>query len=394
MQKTDSYNFLDFYKLAIVVAVFNLLVIQAFAQLPYAESFKNATAADLVLSGGPGDAILTSGTVDPAGQGYLRLTNNQNNQSGYVRSTRAFPSANGLSISFDYFTYGGTGADGISFFLYDSSVSSFNIGAFGGSLGYAQNAGSPGVSKGFLALGLDEFGNFSNPNAGRQGGPGRRLSSVLLRGDGNGLGTGTPAGSNYEYLTGISTNNTTEMAAAGAGNSFQIAGGIDGRTILTGLTPLHSGYRRAKIDMVPNATNTGFILNVWISEGNPAGAIVHHVIKDYSYIPTGTIPTNLSYGFSAGTGSASNFHEIRNLEISKPVDPLTVPVVANVIAEGIQNVDLVFKSSDFTSNFSHPTSRSLAKIKVQNLPLYGILKLNGTNVIAGQEVNLADISSL
>ena len=41
MQKTDSYNFLDFYKLAIVVAVFNLLVIQAFAQLPYAESFKN-----------------------------------------------------------------------------------------------------------------------------------------------------------------------------------------------------------------------------------------------------------------------------------------------------------------------------------------------------------------
>lgn len=376
------------------MVVLNFFVISANAQLPYSESFKNAKATNLLVSGIPGAAFLTSGSVDPAAQGYLRLTNNQNNQSGFVRSTRSFPSLDGLSITFDYFTYGGTGADGISFFLYDSSVGTFNIGAFGGSLGYVQNASLPGVSKGFIALGLDEFGNFSNPNAGRQGGPGRRLSSVLLRGDGNGLGTGTPTGSNYEYLAGISTTNTAEMSSAGAGSIFQIAGGVDGRTVLTGLGPLNTGYRRAKIDLVPNVGRTGFILNVWITEGSFSGAIVHHVIKNYSYIPTSSIPANLSYGFSAGTGSASNFHEIRNLEIVKPVDPLTVPVISNVSAEGIQNVELIFKSSDFISNFSHPSSRSLVKIKVQNLPLYGVLKLNGTVVTPGQEINLAEISQL
>jgi len=393
MQKSETNKFLKFYSTLIAVGLI-IFGVSANAQLPYSESFKNSTATGLLVSGVAGDAFLTSGSVDPVGEGYLRLTNNQNNQSGFVRSTRSFPSANGLSISFDYFIHGGTGADGLSFFLYDSSVPAFNIGAFGGSLGYAQNASLSGVSKGFIALGLDVFGNFSNPNAGRQGGPGRRLSSVLLRGDGNGMGTGTPSGSNYEYLTGISTNNTVEMAAAGAGSSFQIAGGIDGRTAPAGLAPNQAGYRRAKINMIPNIARTGFILNVWITEGNAAGAIVHHVIKNYNYIPTSGIPANLSYGFSAGTGSASNFHEIRNLEIVEPVDPSSVPVVENLNIDGIQNVELAFKISDFISKFSHPSSRALTKIKVQNLPANGLLKLNGTGITAGQEINVSDIPQM
>lgn len=377
-----------------LVVVLNFCAIPLHAQLPYSETFKNSTASNVLISGKIGDAFLTSGSIDPVGSGYLRLTNNQNNQSGFIRSTYAFPSKNGLSISFEYFTFGGTGADGITFFLYDSSVDTFSIGAFGGSLGYAQNADLAGLSKGFLALGLDEFGNFSNPNAGRQGGPGRSPSSVLLRGDGNGLGSGTPSGSNYEYLKGISTNNTTEMALAGAGGIFHVAGRVDGRTILTGLSPLNTGYRKAKIDLIPNEVGTGFIINVWITEGNVAGAIVHHVIKDYLYIPTGAIPANLSYGFSASTGGESNFHEIRNLEILKPLDPTATPSIANVSVEGLENVELTFKSSDFSSKFSQKQSHSLVKIKIQNLPKFGILKLNETLVTVGQEINLNDISQL
>jgi hypothetical protein len=163
MQRSETNNFLKFYSILLAVGLI-FFGISANAQLPYNESFKNSTATGLLVSGVAGDAFLTAGSFDPAGEGYLRLTNNQNNQSGFVRSTRSFPSANGLSISFDYFIHGGTGADGLSFFLYDSSVPAFNIGAFGGSLGYAQNASLPGVSKGFIALGLDVFGNFSNPD--------------------------------------------------------------------------------------------------------------------------------------------------------------------------------------------------------------------------------------
>jgi hypothetical protein len=162
----------------------------------------------------------------PDGQGYLRLTSNINNQTGFARNTTAFPTANGLSISFDYFTYGGSGADGLAFYLYDASANPFSIGGFGGSLGYAQNNTNPGISKAFLGLGIDEFGNFSNPTAGRQGGPGQRASSVALRGDGNG---NAAISSNYEYLSGIQTTDAVAMTNAGAGNIFQIAGGIDGR---------------------------------------------------------------------------------------------------------------------------------------------------------------------
>src|SRR5690606_10043230 len=98
------------------------------------------------------------------------------------------------------FTWGGNGADGISFFLYDPAASPFTIGGFGGSLGYAQSNGLPGVSKAYIGLGLDEFGNFGNPTASRQGGPGQRQSSLTLRGDGDG---NAATSTNYEYLTGI-----------------------------------------------------------------------------------------------------------------------------------------------------------------------------------------------
>ena len=393
MDKINLHRFLQYYGYLMLV-VLNFCVIPLYAQLPYSDTFKSNKPADLIISGATNGATLTSGSIDAAGDGYLRLTNSQMNQSGYVQSTKSFPSADGLSISFEYFTYGGTGADGITFFLYDATAMPFNIGTFGGSLGYAQNAGLPGVSKGFLALGLDEFGNFSNPTAGRVGGPGRIASSVVLRGDGNGLGSGDAGGTNYKYLKGISTNNTLDMAAAGAGGIFHVAGELDGRTVPGGLTPQNAGYRKAKMEMLPNGTGTGFILNVWITEGSTTGAIVHHVIKNYSYIPFGSIPLNLSYGFSASTGGATNFHEIRNLEIIKPIDPSSIPSLEDVNVEGVENVDLTFKASDFSSKFSQNQSLPLTKIKIQNLPKYGVLKLNGVSVNVGQEIDVDDIAQL
>src|SRR5690606_1187122 len=95
------------------------------AQFPYNESFRNATAQGVVFGGSP-SAFLTAapGTgaggsgIDPVGNGYLRLTNNKNNQKGFVYSTSSFPSSKGLSVDFEYYAYGGSGADGISLFLF------------------------------------------------------------------------------------------------------------------------------------------------------------------------------------------------------------------------------------------------------------------------------------
>lgn len=356
---------------------------------PYAESFKYAESAGLILGGSPNGALLTGGGIDADGEGYLRLTTNTNNQTGFARNTTAFPTANGLSISFDYFTYGGSGADGLAFFLYDASANPFSIGGFGGSLGYAQNNTNPGISKAFLGLGIDEFGNFSNPTAGRQGGPGQRASSVALRGDGNG---NAAISTNYEYLTGIQTTDAVAMANGGAGNIFQIAGGIDGRSS-GGSGALSPGYRRAKIDLVPHSLGSGFNVNIWITEGNSSGGVVHHLIKDYLYVPTNPIPEFLSYGFSAGTGGKNNFHEVRNLQINLPgLIVETEPVVSDISKTAQENTPLAFTSTDFTLKFSSQENKSLQKIKVISLPLNGALKLNGNNIVANQEIVTADLN--
>src|SRR5690606_17588280 len=127
-----------------------------------------------------------------------------------------------------------SGADGITFFLFDATASgSFITGGFGGSLGYAQRAdqGLPGLSKGYLGIALDEFGNFSNSLQGRVGGPGRQSGSVTLRGDGDGAGSIQPGtsvpNSNYEYLISIQASDPVAMAAIGAGSPFDISGGQD-----------------------------------------------------------------------------------------------------------------------------------------------------------------------
>ncbi|RYE17011.1 MAG: hypothetical protein EOP42_33000, partial [Sphingobacteriaceae bacterium] len=158
---------------------------KVFAQFPYAESFMNSTATGVNFGGSP-TAFLTSGMgSDAVGNGYLRLTTSGNNQKGYAFSSNSFPSSKGISVNFEYFTYGGNGADGICFFLYDASVAdaSFSVGSYGGGLGYT-DINSAGLSRGYLGIGLDEFGNFCTTNAGGKG-PTRTTkvpNSVSIRG--------------------------------------------------------------------------------------------------------------------------------------------------------------------------------------------------------------------
>jgi gliding motility-associated-like protein len=279
----------------------------AFAQFPYNESFKNPTAANVVFGGQP-SAYLTAGTApanasdpkkDLAGEGYLRLTNRSGNQKGYVYSNNVFLGTYGLDIEFEYFTYGGNGADGICFFLFDAIVTDadFKIGGFGGSLGYSQiNNFTPGVSKGYLGIGIDEYGNFSDSGEDRQGGRGRIPNSVTLRGSGDGHALD---GQNYKFLTTTQTfkNNT----------GFQIAGG------LRGATPANAEYRKAIINLVPREGG-GLVINLTIQHGSTKT----RVITDYQYDKPVPL-SGLKYGISSSTGGSNNYHEIRGLTLK--VDP-------------------------------------------------------------------------
>jgi type IV pilus assembly protein PilY1 len=146
------------------------------------------TLLDKALVGG------STGTFpDAAGSGALRFTNGYpyaQNQRGSLVSGFYFPTAQGISLSFNTVTYlgdsggdGADGADGISFFLMDACVpipgatlpsgckSGYGttgyspIGAIGGSLGYScsnHNLIADGVPGAYLGLGIDEYGNFLN----------------------------------------------------------------------------------------------------------------------------------------------------------------------------------------------------------------------------------------
>ena len=116
--------------------------------------------------------------------GRLRMTEAQGNQATAATLQREIPGAENLVVlEFNYYAYGGNGADGLAIALSDALVTP-QPGSYGGSLGYAQrNNGDPGFAGGWIGIGLDEFGNFSNSNEGRVGGGnGRTLDSVAIRG--------------------------------------------------------------------------------------------------------------------------------------------------------------------------------------------------------------------
>src|SRR6185312_2322206 len=88
-----------------------------------------------------------------AGKGALRFTNGFTSGHGgdfmygyhqagsIISSGTPFPTGAGLQVIFKTVTYrgdsgNGDGADGMGFFLMDGSLSPYDTGAFGGSLGY------------------------------------------------------------------------------------------------------------------------------------------------------------------------------------------------------------------------------------------------------------------
>ena len=154
-----------------------------------ASSYYNKTSGEVLVGGYNGTFPDPAGSGSTPGNGALRFTNGYPygyNESGGIVSTAPFPTGQGVSITFKTVTYlgnsgggGGDGADGISFFLMDSSKLDTSIipsggtaagdgnglGSFGGSLGYScSNNNNPynGLNGGYLGLGIDEYGNFLN----------------------------------------------------------------------------------------------------------------------------------------------------------------------------------------------------------------------------------------
>jgi uncharacterized repeat protein (TIGR01451 family) len=284
----------------------------------------DTNASGWVLGGNPTSSQLTgNGSIDAVGSGWLRLTNNQNNQTGFAyNNTTTFDLSAGLLIQFDYTSWGGSGADGTSIFLFDAGASPFNIGAFGGSLGYSRKISSGtlacgsyaeanvnGISGGYVGIGLDEYGNFAACTEGRYHGWNNNSSSldantVTIRGSVLGFGNGavgqTLGLQSYPWIT-------------SSGSSGSLWSNNSSRPGQTG-----SDYRRVIIQIsspqvTPPATTGIPYANVYVQYGygTPPTQVLSNVA-----LPQISPSQQLKVGFGASTGGATNYHEVRNLLIT------------------------------------------------------------------------------
>ena len=249
------------------------LVLPAWAQQKVVGDFtRSRPDSGWVLSG---SATLTAPAIDADGLGWLRLTGNANQQLGRALQDSGGISANdGLSISFSYISWGGgsPGADGISVFLYDARHT-MDGAMSGGGLGFCKGNG------GWLALALDEYGNFSHPQDGCAGGggPGNRPQTLTLRG---------PASAGNPFVAQASTGGALDSPGSAI------------RGVATDVA----------IHLQPRATG-GFLVTV---EWRPLGAPAWKTLIDKAEFPF-PAPPNVRVGVAASTGAARNIHEVRHL---------------------------------------------------------------------------------
>ena len=293
----------------------------ASAQFKLQQTFTNTTAPGWTLLG---TALLTAPSIDPAGQGWLRLTDIGNDEEGQALDTSQTIAPNvPVTLRFNYVSWGGTGADGISVYLYDSTQN-MSGASVGGGLGYCGGAG------GYFAIGLDEYGNFSNPGdrcGAASGGPGPEPESLVIRG---------PLSANDQYVTGVT-----------------IASGIDdpgvstrppAKTVLVTLTPAAVGY-----------TVTAEFQS---ASGQPFQILFANVA--FPYAP----PASLAVGFSGSTGGSTNYHELQGVVAATPDDLQVTMTGPATVLEGAA----VTYALTVTNNGAYPIDAADAPLVADTLP--------------------------
>jgi MSHA biogenesis protein MshQ len=218
--------------------------------------------------------------------GRLRLTDNTMRVATVATLLNQFPGANNrIEIEFDYYAYAGNGADGIAVNFSDASISPA-AGASGGSLGYAQKTGINGFAGGWLGIGIDEYGNFSNSGEGRLGGGSRIPDSISLRGSGSGT-------SGYPFLTG--TNG--------------LSPGID-----QGGSTANPGHRY-KIIIDHTAGGDKAMVSVQRDTGSGYSILVAEFDVFAINTSQAAVPENWVVSFTGSTGGSTNIHEIGDLKV-------------------------------------------------------------------------------
>jgi hypothetical protein len=276
--------------------------------------------------------------IDSAPNGTLRLTPATIFSDGGASYAGTVPSAQGLDIHFTSHQWGGRGADGILFYMAGSDpthpVPPATLGPPGGHLVYAggnQAPGGQGLAHGYIGIGLDAYGNFSNNQFDGAGctdplwmGNGVRIADqVTVRGPGSGL-------SGYCAL-----------------GSTVAQGGLTGSLRGGSTAPRDASLVPVEIAVNPTAavTSTPHIPSIpaysYVVAISPLGGPTQYVsgglpnasaVEPAAWLDSTTgIPFQLAMGFAASTGRWHDDHEIRNVTVE--------PLVANPAQISVQLTD-------------------------------------------------------
>ena len=275
---------------------------------------------------------------DPANAGWLELTPNAQGQVGAAVFNTPISSLAGMRIAFDYamyedLTHGGVNSpnfvgDGLTLFLTEGTAAP-SVGGGGMGLGYAvgdaTGANNPnGVTGGYLGLGLDRFGAFSNaPTAGDPS-----AGYVTLRGS-------DVLPTRFKHIA---------------------------RSQALSLASLRTAPKQVQITITaaPNISVLASIDGVQVLSWDL-------VVAGVPIAGMAATPDSFKLGLSAGTGAADQSHQIRNLVVSS-LTPVT-PVDDNFVVTGVLN-------DSVRSNDSNPFSAAEHTVLTAPPAAQGQLALN------------------
>jgi uncharacterized repeat protein (TIGR01451 family) len=256
-----------------------------------------------------------SSSTDLQGSGKLRFTSAATTLEGGVFASTAVPISNGLDVTFNSYQYGGGGADGLAFVL--AAVDPANpvppsvIGQPGGSLGYSLQGSTTGLPDGYLGIGFDTFGNYSNKFEGTGCTDPSNISSsmpgqVVVRGPGNGTVGYCPLLSSAATATSAKlTLRATTRAASVVPVEVVFNPGTSPVTTTSGLTVPAGDY---DVTFTP----------VGGSQRSLVGAlpVVPSGLYPSSWLTTAGLPKQLAFGWVGSTGAVTDFHEVDNVLVT------------------------------------------------------------------------------
>jgi type IV pilus assembly protein PilY1 len=348
--------------------------------------------------------------------GALRFTNGSPygyHENGAIVSDFVFPTAQGLEITFKTVTYGGDnqgghGADGISFYLLDgcmpiaggtipttgclpstayntttngasiSGTTFSGIGAWGGSLAYSCSNSNPpfdGLAGGYLALGIDEWGNFLN-------GVNNTLSET---GSTNTGGDNTASGGYYQ---------PGRIGLRGAGNISWLT-----------LNNAYSSYSNTSSPYYPTSLATSCYIkggtyssSTGLCSGNPTDAMmaVQETCANgtlYNFANnSGTVSSySVNHPTSAGATTLTN-----TVNTAKILDYLALPSAYEVVtAFSIANESATIRGSTLVANTStHDANPITYDLKITPTNLLSLsVSYNGgafQSIISGQDITASN----